>query len=57
MNNQTLIIILIIIIAIWLIYHHSQCDSFTLPFAGGYVYGPDYGGIADKEVEDASLMT
>ena len=31
--------------------------GYSLPFAGGYVYGPDYGGIADKEVEADSLMT
>lgn len=34
-----------------------QEGGWSLPFAGGYVYGPDYGGIADKEVEADSLLT
>ncbi len=56
MDCLTLVIILIIIGIVWFLYQ-SKRDSFTLPFGGGYVYGPGYGGIADKEVEADSLMT
>lgn len=56
MDCLTLVIILIIACLAWF-FCQSQKDSFTLPFGGGYVYGPGYGGIADKEVEADSLMT
>lgn len=49
-------IIIIILVLLGLLWF-SQQESFTLPFDGGYVYGPYYGGMADKEVEADSLLT
>ena len=51
----SIIILLLIIGIVWLYW--QQEEDFTLPFAGGYVYDQDYGGMADKEVEADSLMT
>ena len=56
--SQTLCIVIIILVLVALLFWgQSGLDTFTLPFGGGYVYGPYYGGMADKEVEADSLMT
>ncbi len=53
------VIIILVLAALFWTFDKSafRSDSFTLPFGGGYVYGPYYGGMADKEVEADSLMT
>jgi len=54
---SAVIIVLVLIALFWLLCQSRRQDDFTLPFAGGYVYDPGYGGMADKEVEADSLMT